>query len=116
MKVVETEMNEKQGLKIGITKKRDRTNHPPLEENYDDKPIVEEGQIEAPQTQEKKTLLIRPRPKLSPDLLQGPIMKTTSNAPRIEQFQLNADCTPWSIHARDAPINRGPMDTRSEVH
>ena len=102
MKVVETEMNEKQGLKIGHHQEKGTERIINLsKKNYDDKSIVEEEQIEAPQTQEKKTLLIRPRPKLSPDLLQGPIMKTTSNAPRIGAVSVECRLHPHGVYMQE---------------
>lgn len=102
MRVVSTEMKEKQGVNIEHHQEKGIKRIINLsKKNFDDKSILEKGKIETPQTQEKKAFLIRPRPKLSPDLLQGPIMKTTSNAPRIGAVSVECRLHPQGIYMQE---------------
>ena len=43
----------------------------------------------------------RPRPKLSPDLLRGPVMKTVSSAPRVGVLAIECRLHPYGVYVQE---------------
>ena len=47
------------------------------------------------------TISTRPRPRLSPELLRGPIMKTISSAPRIGALAVECRLHPYGVYVQE---------------
>lgn len=61
------------------------------EESQNDLPLIRPNQ---PRSKAKQ----QTRPKLSPDLIQGPLMKTLSNAPRIGTVAIESRLHPYGVY------------------
>ena len=47
------------------------------------------------------SIATRPRPRLSPELLRGPIMKTISNAPRVGMLAVECRLHPYGVYVQE---------------
>ena len=52
-------------------------------------------------TIETNTIETKPRPKLSPDLLRGPVMKTVSSAPRMGVLAIECRLHPYGVYVQE---------------
>jgi hypothetical protein len=93
---------DKNGLKIEEQKKDGRDRLINLSKNYSEKNPNDEGRKLALKEPKLETLIARrPRPKLSPDLLRGPVMKTTSNAPRVGMLAVECRLHPYGVYVQE---------------
>jgi hypothetical protein len=93
---------DKNGLKIEEQKKDGRDRLINLSKNYSEKNPNDEGRQLALKEPKLETLIARrPRPKLSPDLLRGPVMKTTSNAPRVGMLAVECRLHPYGVYVQE---------------
>ena len=67
----------------------------------DQKKKIDEGENTVSPSQEINTIATRPRPKLSPDLLRGPIMKTVSSAPRMGVLAIECRLHPYGVYVQE---------------
>lgn len=87
---IEDHENDGQGRIINLSKKR-----------VDNKPDTNEEQISTSRTPNLSSISTRPRPRLSPDLLRGPVMKTVSNAPRVGVLAVECRLHPYGVYVQE---------------
>lgn len=102
MQIPNVEKVDKNGLKIEEQEKDGRDRVINLSKNHSEKDPNNEGQQLALKEPKLETSIARrPRPKLSPDLLHGPIMKTTSNAPRVGMLAVECRLHPYGVYVQE---------------
>ena len=93
---------DKNGLKIEKQEKDGRDRVINLSKNHSEKdPNNEEQQLALKEPKLETSIARRPRPKLSPDLLRGPVMKTTSNAPRVGMLAVECRLHPYGVYVQE---------------
>ena len=102
MQVAELESTGKEGLEvekhehegnekvINLSKKLSEANN-----------LQEEKQIASLQPSKVSKISARPRLRLSPELLRGPVMKTISNAPRIGALAVECRLHPYGVYVQE---------------
>ena len=63
--------------------------------------IQEDKKIASLQTPAVSTISTRPRPRLSPELLRGPVMKTISSAPRVGVLAVECRLHPYGVYVQE---------------
>lgn len=66
-----------------------------------DKVSKKEKNIAMNQSNPMVSISTRPRPKLSPDLLRGPVMKTVSSAPRVGVLAIECRLHPYGVYVQE---------------
>ena len=90
------------GLKIEKQEKDGRDRVINLSENHSENEPNDAGQQFALKEPKLETSTARrPRPKISPDLLRGPVMKTTSNAPRVGMLAVECRLHPYGVYVQE---------------
>ena len=89
---LEVEKNEQQGNEkvINLSKKLSEANN-----------LQEEQKIASLQPSKMSKISARPRLRLSPELLRGPVMKTISNAPRIGALAVECRLHPYGVYVQE---------------
>ncbi len=62
---------------------------------------LEKERVEMTNAKTPKSALLKPRPKLSPELLAGPLMKTSSNAPRVGSLAIECRLHPYGVYVQE---------------
>ena len=65
------------------------------------KSTVESKQLAMVYPKTPKSAFLKPRPKLSPELLAGPLMKTSSNAPRVGSIAIESRLHPYGVYVQE---------------
>ena len=77
----------------------------PVEGNEDASIIVasrEQSNLDSPKTNRiPSETLPRKRPRLSPDLIRGPLMKSITNAPRIGEIAIECQLHPYGVYIQE---------------
>ena len=66
-----------------------------------DKSNLESKQLAMVYPKTPKSPPLKPRPKLSPELLAGPLMKTSSNAPRVGALAIECRLHPYGVYVQE---------------
>ena len=66
-----------------------------------DKSNLESKQLAMVYPKTPKSAPLKPRPKLSPELLAGPLMKTSSNAPRVGALAIECRLHPYGVYVQE---------------
>ena len=102
MQVAKVEPSEKEGLEITKHEKEGIEKVINLSKKLsEDTNELEEKHIASLQPPQMSTISTRPRPRLSPELLRGPIMKTISSAPRIGALAVECRLHPYGVYVQE---------------
>ena len=102
MQIADTHNRNKDGLKVEKQNKDGQEKvinlskkHAELESDSDNLNLA------ALQTPKPSSIATRPRPRLSPELLRGPIMKTISSAPRVGMLAVECRLHPYGVYVQE---------------
>ena len=102
MQIADTHNRNKDGLKVEKQNKDGQEKvinlskkHAELESDSDNLNLA------ALQTPKPSSIATRPRPRLSPELLRGPIMKTISSAPRVGMLAVECRLHPYGVYMQE---------------
>ena len=100
--VPNVEKVDENGLKIEEQEKDGRDRVINLSKNHsENEPSDSDQQLTLNEPKLETLIARRPRPKLSPDLLRGPVMKTTSNAPRVGMLAVECRLHPYGVYVQE---------------